>query len=509
MKYTYVVTNPGDVPLHDVVVIDDNGTPGANPPQSDDDFSPTFVGGDTNGNNLLEPSETWTYTFSTTELPVGTTINTATVSGDFTNAVATVTKTDVDTAQVTVKALPVVEVFGEKICNNEGTGQVCAMVTGGTPPYEVCWYQNGVLVPGSCDLVLVDGGQSCLDVNDEGVYCAVAVDADGKGCVSGDTDDACGSIDINPNPLIKVTNDTVCAGSCGDLHATVAGGTAPYAVQWYDELDQPVGSPCLNVQENGQCHLNVCDGATYTAKVVDFKNCEGEDSGVLRFHPLPTCFVNSSRDKICPGQTATLCAIVSSGTPPYTYVWSTGATTQCLIDIDQPGEYSVTVTDSHGCQTECEFELLEHHVDIEVACTPKGEQIELCATVISGRPPITFRWSTGSHDQCILVNSVSPCNAYVVTAIDSNQCSDTAVFQLLDGPGNSCMCPGQPSPCVGDVNDDANVNVSDLLSVINGWGQCPVPPAACTADIAPQPTPDSQVNVSDLLLVINQWGKCR
>ena len=58
--------------------------------------------------------------------------------------------------------------------------------------------------------------------------------------------------------------------------------------------------------------------------------------------------------------------------------------------------------------------------------------------------------------------------------------------------------------CAADTNLDLDVNVADLLAVINGWGQCPVLPAACPADI----TQDGFVNVADLLQVINEWGSC-
>ena len=66
VTWTYVVTNPGTVPLSNVTVTDDNGTPG----NIADDFLPTFTGGDTNSDGLLDPGETWTYTATGT---VGTT----------------------------------------------------------------------------------------------------------------------------------------------------------------------------------------------------------------------------------------------------------------------------------------------------------------------------------------------------------------------------------------------------------------------------------------------------
>ena len=54
--FRYVVTNTGNVALGNVVVTDDNGTPG----NAADDFNATYSSGDTNGNSLLDLSETWT-----------------------------------------------------------------------------------------------------------------------------------------------------------------------------------------------------------------------------------------------------------------------------------------------------------------------------------------------------------------------------------------------------------------------------------------------------------------
>jgi hypothetical protein len=55
--FTYVFTNPGAVTATNIFVRDDNGTPG----NLADDFNPTFVGGDGNGNGQLDTTETWTY----------------------------------------------------------------------------------------------------------------------------------------------------------------------------------------------------------------------------------------------------------------------------------------------------------------------------------------------------------------------------------------------------------------------------------------------------------------
>ncbi len=67
VTFTYIVTNPGIVPLTTVSVIDDNGTPG----NAADDFNATYSSGDTNSNGQLDVGETWTYTATRTLTAVG------------------------------------------------------------------------------------------------------------------------------------------------------------------------------------------------------------------------------------------------------------------------------------------------------------------------------------------------------------------------------------------------------------------------------------------------------
>jgi hypothetical protein len=63
-------------------------------------------------------------------------------------------------------------------------------------------------------------------------------------------------------------------------------------------------------------------------------------------------------------------------------------------------------------------------------------------------------------------------------------------------PGTVLSCPADIAP----VGGDGTVDVDDLLTVINNWGQLGVNPADITGN--------QVVDVDDLLAVINAWGAC-
>ena len=63
-----------------------------------------------------------------------------------------------------------------------------------------------------------------------------------------------------------------------------------------------------------------------------------------------------------------------------------------------------------------------------------------------------------------------------------------------DGVPDECFAPS-------DYNYDGRVNVSDLLTLLSAWGNCPVS-SICPADT----NGDGKVNVTELLMMLAAWG---
>lgn len=144
VTYTYTVTNPGDVPLSNITLTDDKCSP------------VTFLGGDGNGDSLLDPNETWLYRCVATIHE--RTLNTAVVTGT-TPFSTTVSAQDSFLVTLNIVYVPI--------------------IIGPPPPDQECPPPDGCPVDGVHTLkgIAVDESRDHLYITSQGNNRLVKVDA--------------------------------------------------------------------------------------------------------------------------------------------------------------------------------------------------------------------------------------------------------------------------------------------------------------------------------------------
>ena len=144
-----------------------------------------------------------------------------------------------------------------------------------------------------------------------------------------------------PIKIDRTLTDITCFNSAnGAIDITVSGGTMPYSYAW--STTDGAGVNATGTDQSGLA------AGTYTLSVTDDNGCV-TDSIFTLTQPAQinfggTVVTNASAS----ASDGAIDLAVNGGTPSYTYLWSTGATTEDLTNI--PGDnYTVTVTDANGC----------------------------------------------------------------------------------------------------------------------------------------------------------------
>jgi len=178
----------------------------------------------------------------------------------------------------------------------------------------------------------------------------------------------------------------------------------------------------------------------------------------------------------CVGETVTLRAVVPT---PVTYEWNTGATTATL-EVLEPGQYTVTVTNIQGCQATASAEAV--FSDISVALTVsvaeellistiplvvwQAAAIQLDAVVSGTQLPYDIIWNGGPEVGTATFNYIVEEDGEIrVAVIDSLGCVGTAAIAFRVPP-TSVFVPTAFSPNEDQINDYFNIYTSPNVAEV-------------------------------------------
>ena len=191
-------------------------------------------------------------------------------------------------------------------------GMAWIIVNGAIPPYTYLW-SNGAT-------------QDTISGLYSGVYTVTVTDA--NGCEEYGT----GNVNELDAPIITVDsieNISCNGGNNGAIYLTAAGGVLPYNFLW---SNSDTTEDVSNLTAGG-----------YTVSVTGANSCQSIEHIII--NEPPDSMVLAAFQIISQGAAYVL---VTGGTPPYSYLWSSGGTEFTETGL-YDGVYTVTVTDNNGC----------------------------------------------------------------------------------------------------------------------------------------------------------------
>jgi gliding motility-associated-like protein len=282
----------------------------------------------------------------------------------------------------------------DEACAGAGNGTATVTAAGGAAPLSYAWSNSATgssisnLTPGNYDVTVTDANG-----------CSVT------GQVVIGTGPVCCSLSAS-----ATTTPASCGTADGSITVTVdvATGTAPFQYN-------------LDGGSFGASNVFTVGGGNYTVIARDVNGCDTTLLVTVNEANNTLILTPSSFDPTCPGGTDGWVGInVAGGTPPNVVIWSTGGSTDTLLNLGA-GTYNVTVTDVSNCSAFQSITL----TDPAPPSVNLGNDIDLCdgeTTNLDAGLAGAYVWSTGDTTQGITAASSG---TYSVTITNAGGCTAT------------------------------------------------------------------------------------
>lgn len=290
-------------------------------------------------------------------------------------------------------------------------GSAIAFGSGGVPPYTYAW-SNG------------QTGNTATNLSGPSWNTVIATDA--NGCFGQ------ANALVNSSTPITVTyteTPSLCTSATGSATLSATGGTPPYTYVW-NTFPATSGATLSNVGPG-----------TYSFEVTDAVGCVRTGSAVIS--PISTITASAQGSSvICPNTTGTVATTVSGSNPPFSYLWSNGATTSQISGVAL-GNYSCVITDAMSCSVTKDGDVIGvSPLNLSVSTTPVSCVFNTdgaaTTTVTGGTAPYTYSYTSGGTTPTATGLGIGN---HWVTVTDANGCTGSQFFTI--GNANtttSCYC---------------------------------------------------------------------
>jgi len=264
---------------------------------------------------------------------------------------------------ITVNPTPAAMVPSDiTVCN--GAAVPAMSFTSQTPGTSFTWTNSntaiGLAASGTGNITSF----TAVNTTNAPVSATISVTPSANGCTGSVSDYI---ITVNPSPLAIVPSDTsICHGAT--VPGAVFTSTISGATFTWTNSSPSIGIPASgsgNVPSFTAANSGTTPVIASISVVASANSCAGQpETYTITVNPLPVIVMNNTLPE-CPGlNNGTITPEITVGTPPYQFLWSTGAATDQLTDLGN-GTYMVTVTDSHGCQSSnsLDFDVLDDCLD--------------------------------------------------------------------------------------------------------------------------------------------------
>jgi hypothetical protein len=341
-------------------------------------------------------------------------------------------------------------------CQSNSSGAISLSINGGSPPYIVQWASPNLGTD------TITSGPSIRTSLNSNFYDVTVVDSTLTLQQSLSI-----SIPVSSGVCASIlgVQGTTCSQSNGSVTGSSSSNYSTTDFYLYDSNDIYIMSSTTSINN---VIFGTLSSGTYYMKVVDLGGCTGysqnfiiENSDTLDFglYTVP----NTS----CGGTPIGKIFITGvTGTPPYTYNWSNGATGTTITGLTS-GQYSVSITDAYGCSVTKNATITDVPpigLGTFTAVPPNcfAADGSLTIQITGGTAPYYYSASTGGvqiqYGTSWTIYGLSPGN-YSIQVTDAGLCSFVASTSISSPQGMTSVNISSIGSTCSSTNGSIQVSV--------------------------------------------------